>query len=187
MRLIILIIFLLLVLCIGLGFLYNTLIKRRNQMREGWSGIEVQLKRRHDLIPNLVACVKGVANFEQDVLVKVTEARQRARQAKTAKETESAETKLVDDMGQFFALSESYPELQSTESFRALMFELSDVEDHLQYARRYYNGSVRDLNNSIESFPSNLIANAFGFQRGVFFEVAEVSERMAPNLKSLLK
>jgi len=187
MRLVFLISPLVIVLCIGLGFLYNTLIKRRNQMREGWSGIEVQLKRRHELIPNLVACVKGVANFEKDVLVTVTEARQRASQAKTAEETESAETELVNGMGQFFALSESYPELQSAESFRALMLELSDVEDHLQYARRYYNGSVRDLNNCIESFPSNLIANTFGFQRGVFFEVTEVSERMAPNLKSLLK
>lgn len=176
-----------LILLVGAGLIYNTLIKRRNQMREGWSGIEVQLKRRHDLIPNLVACVKGVSNFEQEVLVKVTEARQRAQDAQTAAQAESAEQDLVSGMGRFFSLSESYPELQSAESFRGLMSDLSEIEDHLQYARRYYNGSVRDLNNSVESFPSNLIASTFGFQRGTFFEVAEVSERLPPNLKSLLQ
>ncbi len=151
-------------------------------MREGWSGIEVQLKRRHDLIPNLVACVKGVANFEKEVLVKVTEARAKAQEAQNENETEVAEKALVKEMGHFLAISEQYPELKSAESFLALMDDLTEVEDHLQYARRYYNGSVRDYNNAVESFPSNLLASSFNFSPAPYFEVEEVIERSAPRV-----
>ena len=151
-------------------------------MREGWSGIEVQLKRRHDLIPNLVACVKGVANFEKEVLVKVTEARAKAQEAQNENETEVAEKALVKEMGHFLATTEQYPELKSEESFLALMDDLTEVEDHLQYARRYYNGSARDYNNAVESFPSNLLANSFSFSPAPYFEVEEVIERSAPRV-----
>ena len=167
---------------LGSIFLYNVLVKKRNQMREGWSGIEVQLKRRHDLIPNLVACVKEVSNFEKTVLENVTEARANAQNVRNQLEAEAAEKVLVQEMAQFFFISEQYPELKSAESYRDLMDDLVEVEDHLQYARRYYNGSVRSYNNAVESFPSNIIASTFGFKRASFFEVEEVSERSVPKV-----
>lgn len=169
--------------------LYNGLVTTRNQMREGWSGIEVQLKRRHDLIPNLVACVQESATIEQAVLLGVTEARTKASAARDQHDARIAgevEQELVHQVGKICALSEDYPELQSGENFRQLMTELVEIEDHLQYARRYYNGSVRDYNNKVESMPSNLVAQRFRFESAPFFEVPEVSERLAPSLKTLL-
>lgn len=166
---------------------YNRLVKARNQMREGWSGIEVQLKRRHDLVPSLVECVKGYQTHERELLEAVTQDRAQAQIARGAAEAGGAESSLVRDLGRIVALAEDYPELKADESFRGLMVELVEIEDQIQFARRYYNGSVRDLNNGIESFPSNLIANSFGFAPADFFEVENASERLAPDLAKDLR
>ena len=168
-------------------WLYNRLVKARNQMREGWSGIEVQLKRRHDLVPSLVECVKGYQAHEQELLEAVTRERAEAQGARNVEEAGGAERALSRDLVKIMALAENYPELKADEAFRKLMSELVEIEDHLQYARRYYNGSVRDLNNAIESFPSNLIAGAFGFKVAEFFEVETASERLAPDLAGSLR
>ncbi|MDE0596483.1 MAG: LemA family protein [Roseibacillus sp.] len=166
---------------------YNMLVKARNQMREGWSGIEVQLKRRHDLIPSLVQCVKGYQTHERELLETVSRERTEAQAARGAGEAGGAEKILGRDLGKIVALAEAYPDLKADKSFRGLMGDLVEIEDQIQYARRYYNGSVRDLNNAIESFPSNLVAGRFGFEVGDFFEVETASERLPPDLAAALK
>ena len=168
---------------------YNRLVGARNQMREGWSGIEVQLKRRHDLVPALVECVKGYQAHERSLLEAVTRERGDARAAceRGAAEAGRAECVLGRDLGELVALAERYPDLKADESFRQLMADLVEIEDQIQYARRYYNGSVRDLNNAVESFPGNLLAAAFGFQKGDFFEVENASQRLSPSLARALK
>ena len=148
-------------------------------MREGWSGIEVQLKRRHDLVPGLVECVKGMRDHEREVLEEVVRERTAAREAEGPAAAGGAESELGRGIGKLLAVAEGYPELQADEHFRTLMSELVEIEDQIQYARRYYNGSVRDLNNLVESFPSNLVAGVGGFVRGEFFEVENVGERKA--------
>ena len=173
----------------GLWFIwtYNKLVKARNQMREGWSGIEVQLKRRHDLVPGLVECVKGFQTHERELLEAVTEERRVAQAATGAGEAGGAEKTLGRDLGRIVALAEQYPELKADGAFRGLMTELVEIEDQIQYSRRYYNGSVRDLNNSIESFPAALVARAFSFTRADFFEVESASERLPPDLAKALR
>jgi len=166
---------------------YNKLVVARNQMREGWSGIEVQLKRRHDLVPALVECVRGYQTHERELLEAVTRERTEAQAASGAGEAGGAEQTLGRDLGKIVALAEDYPDLKADESFRGLMTELVEIEDQIQYSRRYYNGSVRDLNNSIETFPTNLVAKFFTFEAGVFFEVENASERLPPDLATALK
>ena len=166
---------------------YNKLVSARNQMREGWSGIEVQLKRRHDLVPALVECVKGYQTHERDLLETVTRERSEARAASGAGEAGKAEQSLGRDLGKIVALAEDYPELKADEAYRGLMGDLVEIEDQLQYARRYYNGSVRDLNNRVESFPTNLLAGVFGFAKGDFFEVETASERIPPDVAQSLR
>ena len=166
---------------------YNMLVKARNQMREGWSGIEVQLKRRHELVPALVECVKGYQSHEGGLLEAVVRERTEAQAARGAGEVGGAEKVLGRDLGKIVALAEAYPDLKADKSFRGLMGDLVEIEDQIQYARRYYNGSVRDLNNAIESFPSNLVAGRFGFEAGDFFEVETASERLPPDLATALK
>ena len=166
---------------------YNRLVKARNQMREGWSGIEVQLKRRHDLVPGLVECVKGYQTHEQDLLQSVTKERSAAQAAHGAGEAGGAEKILGRDLGKIVALAERYPDLKADLAFRGLMTDLVEIEDQIQYARRYYNGSVRDLNNGIESFPSNLVAGMFSFAKADFFEVETASERIPPDLAKALR
>lgn len=166
---------------------YNRLVGARNQMREGWSGIEVQLKRRHDLVPALVECVKGYQQHEQELLETVTRERSAARDARDAGAARGAEIQLGRDLGRVVALAEDYPDLKADTSFRGLMKDLVEIEDQIQFARRYYNGSVRDLNNAIESFPSNLVAAGFGFVAADFFEVEAASERMSPDLARALR
>ena len=161
---------------------YNGLVRARNQMREGWSGIEVQLKRRHDLVPSLVECVKGVQAHEAELLEAVSRERSAAQAASGAREAGGAEKTLGRDLGRVVALAEAYPELQADEAFRGLMKDLVEIEDQIQFSRRYYNGSVRDLNNAVESFPTNLLARAFGFGSADFFEVESASERIPPDL-----
>ena len=166
---------------------YNKLVVARNQMREGWSGTEVQLKRRHDLVPALVECVRGYQTHERELLEAVTRERTEAQAARGAGEAGGAEQTLGRDLGKIVALAEDYPDLKADESFRGLMTGLVEIEDQIQYSRRYYNGSVRDLNNSIETFPTNLVAKFFTFEAGVFFEVENASERIPPDLAQALR
>jgi LemA protein len=161
---------------------YNDLVKLKNRAKEAWSDIDVQLKRRYDLIPNLVEAVKGYAGHEREVFEKVTEARSRAMGAKTMKERAEAENVLTDTLKTLFAVAENYPQLRASENFQKFQDELTDTEDKIQAARRFYNGNVRDLNIKIESFPANLVASIFGFQKMELFELAEAVEREAPKV-----
>ena len=148
---------------------YNRLIHARNQQAEAWSGVDVQLKKRSDLVPPLVACVSAYQKHE----------------AQTFRDTAAARdpSDVTHEIRGLLAVAEAYPELKAAENFRKLMGQLVLIEDDLQYARRYYNGSVRDYRNLAESFPSNLIAGIFGFQAGAFFEVESALERSAPEVK----
>jgi LemA protein len=151
---------------------YNLLIRIRQQVRESWSGIDTELKRRYDLVPNLVETVKGYAAHEKQVLTRVTEARA-AAQASTGSPGSQAkdEEQLVESMRRLLAVAEDYPDLKASEHYLALQQELANTEDRIQAARRFYNGNVRDLNTRIEVFPSNLIASLFSFAKEEYFEV----------------
>jgi LemA protein len=161
---------------------FNRLVRTRQMAKEAWSGIDVQLKRRSDLIPNLVDAVKGYAAHERDVLTQVAELRSAARAlpADDIGRRAQAEDALSLALGKLMAVAESYPDLKASGNFLALQQELSQLESELQMARRYYNGTVRNLNILVESFPSNLIAGLFGFARGDFFELTDSAERAAP-------
>ncbi len=161
---------------------YNRLVTLRNRAEEAWSDINVQLKRRYDLIPNLVETVKGYATHEREVFEKVTEARTRAIQASGAKEKAEAENYLSQTLKTLFAVAENYPDLKASTNFLQLQKDLTDTEDKIQYARRFYNANVRDLNILIESFPTNLIAKIFGFKKMEFFEAKE-AERERPTVQ----
>ncbi|MBI3589541.1 MAG: LemA family protein [Candidatus Liptonbacteria bacterium] len=157
-------------------FSYNGFVRLSNRVKEAWSDIEVQLKRRYDLIPNLVATVKGYASHESGVFEKVTEARTRAMGASSKgdmKEIAKAENQLAGTLKTLFAVSENYPSLRASENFAKLQEELSDTENKIQAARRFYNGNVRDFNTKVETFPSNLIANLFHFAPKEFFDIDE--------------
>lgn len=153
--------------------IYNSLIRMRNRVNEAWSDIDVQLKRRYDLIPNLVETVKGYMTHEREVFEKVTEARTRALSAKTMKEHEGAENMLTGALKTLFAVSENYPQLRASENFLELQRELRDTEDKIQASRRFYNGVVRDYNTKIQSFPVNLMAGSFNFTKREFFGLKE--------------
>jgi LemA protein len=163
--------------------MYNKLVSLKNRVLEAWSGIDVQLKRRYDLIPNLVNTVKGYAAHESGTLEKVINARNQAMAASGGGNINAqvqAENALAGTMKSLFALSESYPDLKANTSFIQLQGALGEIEEHLQNARRYYNALVRDNNTAIESFPSNLIANNFGFEKFEFFEIENETERDNP-------
>lgn len=162
---------------------YNGFVKLRNRTKEAWADIDVQLKRRYDLIPNLMETVKGYMAHERGVLEKVTEARTRAMSATTTKEHEQAENMLAGALKSLFAVAENYPQLRASENFLELQRELSDTEDKIQAARRFYNANVRDLNIKVESFPSNIIARWFGFQKMELFELAEAEGREPVSVK----
>lgn len=164
-------------------WIYNRLIALRNQLAEAWSGVDVQLKRRHDLVPNLVECVKGFRTHEEAVLTAVTRERGSAQSAQGVPGASAAENSLTQHLRSLFAVAEAYPDLKADKNFRQLSETLVAVENDIQYARRYYNGSVRDLNNLVQSFPSLLVARSFGFQPAEFFEVETTSERQAPEVK----
>lgn len=157
-------------------FTYNRLIALRNRMKEAWSDIDVQLKRRYDLIPNLVETVKGYASHEKEIFERVTEARSRAMGAKTMKEHEEAENSLTSTLKTLFAVSENYPNLRASENFLELQKELTDTEDKIQASRRFYNGNVMALNTFAQSFPTNFVAGIFGFKPGEFFQIAEAQK-----------
>jgi len=162
---------------------YNRFVALRNRTQEAWSDIDVQLKRRYDLIPNLVSTVKGYAGHEKEVFEKVTLARTRAMAAKGPKEASEAENVLSGTLKTLFAVAENYPELKASTNFLELQKELSDTENKIQAARRFYNGNVRDMNIKIESFPDNVVANMFGFKKAEFFELEEEAAKKAPEVK----
>lgn len=153
--------------------LYNSLVKFRILVDEAWSGIDVQLKRRYDLIPNLVETVKGYAKHEKELFEKVSKLRSQAMSAESFEEKGKLENELTGTLKTLFAVAESYPELKANENFIKLQDELSQIEDEIQNARRYYNGTVRDFNTKIQVFPANLIAGMLGFKSREFFEAEE--------------
>lgn len=153
-------------------FTYNSLVALKNRVQEAWSDIDVQLKRRYDLIPNLIETVKGYAKQEEKVLTQVTEARTNAMKAQSPQAKAQAENMLSETLKSLFAVSEAYPDLKSSQNFLQLQGELTDTEDKIQASRRFYNTNVRDLNTKIESFPTNLIAGVSGAVKREFFEVA---------------
>ena len=163
--------------------IYNSLVKLRTQAESAWADVDVQLKRRWDLIPNLVETVKGYASHEKDTLEAVIEARNRAVAASGPAEQAEAENMLTGALKSLFALSEAYPQLRAVESFTRLQDSLGEIEGAIQNARRYYNAVVRDYNTKVEQFPSVLVANAFRFQKEEFFELAEPAQREAPQVR----
>jgi LemA protein len=161
---------------------FNRLVRLRNLSREAWSGIDVQLKRRTDLVPNLVETVKAYAAHERAVFDEVTAMRASSIAANDVTGQASAARGLQSSLGKLFAVAEAYPELKADKNFLALQQQLADVEDQLQMARRYYNGTVRNLNISIQSFPNNLFAAALGFREAPFFELDDRGEAVAPGV-----
>lgn len=159
---------------------FNRLVRLRNQVNEAWAGIDVQLQRRYDLVPNLVATVKGYMKHESSVLERVTRLRTNPDMARDQRASE--ESGLSRSIGRLFAVAEDYPELKASEGFQQLHTSLVEIENHLQYARRYYNGSVRDNNNVVDSFPSMIISKLFGFRNAAFFEIELASQRAAPKI-----
>jgi LemA protein len=157
--------------------IYNSLVQLRVRCDSAWSDIDVQLKRRHDLIPNLVETVKGYAGHEKGTFENIAKFRSLAMQATTPGDKAAAENQLTGALKSLFAVAENYPELKASEEFTQLQGSLSQTEDSIQNARRYYNAVVRDLNTKIQSFPSNILAGMFGFQPRQFFEVADAQDR----------
>ncbi|MDQ5972617.1 MAG: LemA protein [Patescibacteria group bacterium] len=158
---------------LALVLMYNGLVRLHTRTEEAWSDITVQLKRRYDLIPNLVNTVKGYAKHEKSVFENVTKARTAAMNASGVAETAAAENQFQEALKSLFAVAEAYPDLKANENFKALQDELVDTEDKIQASRRFYNGSVRDLNIKIKTFPTNMFANKLGFKQREFFEVEE--------------
>ncbi|HHF58239.1 MAG TPA: LemA family protein [candidate division WOR-3 bacterium] len=179
---VILVVIVILLMLYGVS-VYNSLVKLRNMVRNAWSDIDVQLKKRHDLIPNLVETVKGYAAHEKTVLENVTKARSMAAQARGPEESAKAENMLTQALRQLFAVVENYPDLKANQNFLVLQEELRNVENQIQEARRYYNAVVRDYNIKTESFPSNIIASIFNFKKEQFFEIEEPEEREVPRVQ----
>lgn len=174
------------VVLLWLVWAYNSFVKLVNRAEEAWSDIDVQLKRRYDLIPNLIETVKGYAAHEKEVLDRVTTARSEAISAEQTGDpakTAQAENMLTDALKSVFAVAEAYPDLKANQNFLELQRELSDTENKIQASRRFYNGNVRDLNTQVESFPSNIVAKAFNFTQRDFFELTETAEREPVQVK----
>ena len=164
---------------------YNALVRARQMVQEAWSGIDVQLKRRADLIPNLVETVKGYAGHEKEALERVTEMRTRAQgvPAGDIQGRAAAEGLLSQALGRLMAVAEAYPDLKASQNFAELQRSLETTEREVQMARRYYNGSVRELNTKVESFPSNLVANRFNFTKAEYFELDDANDRKLPEVR----
>lgn len=171
-----------LVALVTLLLLYNRLVRLRNLVQEAWSGIDVQLKRRHELVPPLVDCVRAYAAHERDVFDRVTALRSRLDGAKDIAEQLDAENGLTDAVRRLFAVAEAYPALRADRSFAQLQEQLVEIEDHIQMARRYYNGAARNYNIRVESFPDTLVARLGRFRRAEFFQIVTTSERAAPEV-----
>jgi LemA protein len=162
--------------------IYNSLVRMRSMVEEAWSGIDVQLKRRTDLVPNLVSTVKGYAAHEKGTLEEVIRLRNMAQSAQGVVETAQAQGLLGQALGRLFALAENYPDLKANANFAQLQATLGEIEEQIQLARRYYNGAVRNLNIAVESFPSNLVAARFGFAKAEYFELESAAERAVPTV-----
>ncbi|MCD1116177.1 LemA family protein [Chryseobacterium turcicum] len=163
--------------------IYNRLVKLRNLVQEAWSSIDVMLKKRHDLIPNLVETVKGYATHERETLENVTKARNLAVSADSVEGKEAAEKNLNQAMMNLFAVAEQYPDLKANANFQQLQAELTSIESDIEKSRRYYNGTVRENNTLVESFPSNIVANMYKFEKSKFFELENIADREVPNVK----
>jgi LemA protein len=162
---------------------YNRLVTLRNMVREGWSGIDVQLMRRAALIPNLVETVKGYMVHERNLLAEIAELRSRSLLTEKVGEKGEIETALSKSLGSLLAVAEGYPDLKASQNFLELQRELTDIEDQIQMARRYYNGTVRNLNIAVESFPSNVVAGLFSFVQAEFFAIDDDNDRQAPQVR----
>ena len=161
---------------------YNTLVKLRNRVQNSWAQLDVQLKRRFDLIPNLVETVKGYAAHEKDVLEKVTQARSMVQSAQSLEQRQQAENMLTDTLRSLFAVAEAYPQLQANQNFMELQRELSDLEAKIAFARQFFNDTTMNYNTEIQSFPNNILAGMFNFQAMPYFQVDEV-QRQAVQVK----
>ena len=168
---------------IWVGVTFNRFVRHRNLAREAWSGVVVQLKQRHDLIPRLVECVKGYQGYEASVLENLTQARARAQTATGALASSQAETGVTQSLRTFLGIAEAYPDLKAGQNFQELTSALIETEDQLQYARRYYNGTVRDFSIRAESFPSQIVARLFGFRPPSYFEIESSLDRQVPEVK----
>ena len=169
-------------LLIGAIVLYNSLVAKRQMVRNGWADIDVQLKRRADLIPSLIATVKGYAGHERQLFEEVVEKRNQAAAAGDEPRARGqAESELSRPIGKLFAVAEDYPDLKANENFRDLQRDLSDTENKIEMARRFYNGAVRELNTAVETFPGNVVAAPFGFEQAAYFEI-ETADRAVPNV-----
>lgn len=164
-------------------FTYNRLIRLQNLTQEGWSGIDIQLKQRANLIPNLVETVKGYMSHERGVLEQVTQLRNQCLSTTDIQQRADNENKLTNALRQLFAVAENYPDLKASQNFIDLQKSLETIENQIQLARRYYNGTARDLNILIQSFPSNLIASGFHFKTAAYFEIEDAKEREVPSVK----
>jgi LemA protein len=163
-------------------FVRNNMVSLRNRCDEAWSGIDVQLKRRHDLIPNLVESVKGYATHERETFEKVTQARAAAMQASGPAQASQAESQLTSALGGLRVVAEQYPELRATENFQQLQRQLSELEDEIQASRRIYNSNVQQYNTRIQQWPWSVIANQGGFTAKTFFEIGDAAERETPQV-----
>ncbi len=162
--------------------IFNGLVRRKNVVAEAWSGIEAQLKRRADLIPNLVETVKGYASHERETFDELARLRSTGQAQADVAQRAQTETAITAAIGRVLAVAEAYPELKASANFQSLQNELADVEDQIQLARRYYNGAVRDFNVMIEQFPSNIVANFGAFKPAPFFEIENAADREAPKV-----
>jgi len=171
-----------LIILFATALTYNRLVTLRNMVKEGWSGIDVQLMRRAALIPNLVETVKGYMVHERNLLAEIAELRSRSLRTEKVGEKGEIETALSRSLGSLLAVAEGYPDLKASRNFLELQRELTDIEDQIQMARRYYNGTVRNLNIAVESFPSNLIAKLFSFVQAEFFAIDDDNDRQVPQV-----
>ncbi|MDH5475928.1 MAG: LemA family protein [Cyclobacteriaceae bacterium] len=161
---------------------FNSLVKLKNMTEEGWSGIDVQLKKRYNLIPNLVSTIKGYATHEKEVFENVAAMRSTGINAQTVKEQGQAENMITQALGRLFAVAENYPDLKASDNFADLQNQLTEIERDIELARRYYNGTVRENNIKVESFPSNIVASMFNFKKFDFFELDDNAPRTAPKV-----
>ena len=162
--------------------IYNSLVRRRNVVAEAWSGIDAQLKRRADLIPNLVETVKGYAGHERETFEDLARLRSQGQSQTDVAQRAQTEAAITAAIGRVMAVAEAYPQLRASENFQSLQKDLSDIEDQIQLARRYYNGAVRDFNVMIEQFPSNLVAGWGAFKPAPFFQIDEAADRAVPKV-----
>lgn len=174
----------LLTLAIYIIIMYNNLVTLKNRVTEGWSGIDVMLKKRNDLVPKLVEVVKGYTTHERSTLDNVTQARTQSVNAKTVGEQSAAEENLNQAMSNLYVVAEQYPDLKASTNYLNLQEEISAIEGDIEKSRRYYNGTVRNNNIAIESFPGNLVAGIFQFRKSEFFKLDNVAEREVPNVKN---